>query len=227
MTFADLQTAVDSRIQDDAGKLAPDARDDCIREAIRDRYSRFRPQELVKDLAGDGATYQWTLNTTNFPSWDNARSSIAALEYPAGERPPVYLESGDWTIVRTATATRALHLPAITPGTGATLRVTYTAPHGDDASTVPAGDLDAVANAAAALASRRLQAIYSQLGNSSIGADAVDYGAKRDGFSSLAKDLDRRFEEAMGTAEDDEAPAASGTAVWDPGMADGGRRLTH
>ena len=226
MTFADLQIAVDSRIQDDAGKLAPDARDDCIREAIRDRYSRFRPQELVKDLAGDGVTWKWALNTTNFPSWDNARSSIVALEYPAEERPPRFLETADWVIIRAATS-RWVGLSAITPGTGATLRVTYTAPHADDASTVPAGDLDAVANAAAALASRRLQAIYSQLGNSSIGADAVDYGAKRDGFASLAKDLDRRFEESMGTAEDDEAPAASGTAVWDPGMADGGRRLTH
>ena len=105
--------------------------------------------------------------------------------------------------------------------------MTYTAPHADDASTVPAGDADAVANVAASLACRRLQAAYSQLGDSSIQADAVDYRGKADGYGSLAAALDRRFEEAMGTAEDDEAPAASGTAVWDPGMADGGRRLTH
>ena len=68
-TFADFQQAVDRRVQDAAGKLPAAARDDCVREVLVGRYSKVRPLKKVADLPGDGTTYRWTLNVTNFPGW--------------------------------------------------------------------------------------------------------------------------------------------------------------
>ncbi len=226
-TFADFQQGVDSRIQDAAAKLAAADRDDCIREALTGRYSQARPRLLIKDLAGDSATYAWTpAAATAWTGWDEQFSAIRSLEYPQGERPPAYLGKDDWCWVQTPTG-RQLQLITTTPQTGYTLRVSYTVQHSADASTVPDADFVGAVNLAAAIAARRLQAIYSQLGDSSIGADAVDYRGKQQGYGQLAADLETKFAQAFGLDKTTEQPAASASTDWDPGLESGYERLTH
>jgi hypothetical protein len=224
--FDSLATAVENKIQDVEARLSDPARDECIRDAILGRYSAARPRELVKEIAGDGSTYKWALTTANFPEWDDGKSVIKSLEYPADERDPEYLGKDDWTIARIA-ASRELRLLTITPASGYTLRIVYTALHDDDGSTVPASDLPGLANLAASLAARRLQAIYSQDTSPAIGADAVDHRSKQSIYDALAKSLMKEFENAFGLdLEQQQAPGMAMTD-WTEGMADGGTRLTH
>ena len=226
-TFADFQQAVDRRVQDAAAKLPPDARDDCIREVLVGRYSKVRPLKKVADQAGDSATHKWTLNTTNFPGWVENFSVVIGLEYPAGERDPVLLENDEWITYRPDNTAPELRLLRITPISGKSLRVTYTALHTNDGSTVPDGDFEGVANLAAAYSAWRLAAIHSQLGDSALGADAVDYRGKATGYADLARALEERFKELFGLDEEEEQPAASATEDWQVRLEEGGRRLTH
>lgn len=226
-TFADFQQAVDRRVQDAAAKLPPAARDDCIREALVGRYSKARPLKKVVDLAGDGATFKWTLNTTNFAGWVDNFSVVADLEYPAGERTPSVLAKDEWITYWPNSTAPELRLLRVTPLSGKSLRVNYTALHAEDGSTVPDGDFEGVANLAAAYSAWRLSAIYSQLGDSAIGADAVDYRGKSEAYAALARALEERFKELFGLDKEEQQPAASGTSEWPVRLEEGGKRLTH
>jgi len=227
--LTDFQAAVAERIQDSAGKLATSAITGSIREAITGRYSQARPLTVISDFAGDSSTYKWTLNTTNFPGWDKARSVVTQVEYPQGERDPVFLESDEWAIYPNGDDAAELRMTSAgpTPATGETLRVTYTIPRAEDGSDVPASDFDAVANLAASLAARRLSALYTQLGDASFGAESVDYRSKNSEYASLAKALELAFKQAFGMDQDTPQPAAGGTAHWGETMEDGGERMTH
>ena len=226
-TFADFQQAVDRRVQDAAAKLPPDARDDCIHEVLVGRYSKVHPLKKVVDQPGDGTTHKWTLNTTNSPGWVDNFSVVTALEYPAGERDPVLLDKDEWITYWPDSTAEELRLLRITPISGKSLRVTYTALHSNDGSTVPDGDFEGAANLAAACAAWRLAAIYSQLGDSALGADAVDYRGKVSAYADLARALEERFKELFGMDKEEEQPAASAIEDWPVRLEEGGRRLTH
>lgn len=226
-TFADFQSGVANRIQDAAQKLAQPAIDECIREALRGRYSKARPRVLIKDLAGDGATQKWTLDATNFPEWANFFSIIVELEYPAGEQVPDILEKEDWFVYRLSSTAEELRLASLKPASGKTLRVKYTAPHKDDASTVSDPDFYGAASLAAALAAWRLHAVYNQLGDPAFGADAVNYQGKAAEYRQLARDLEERFKEAFGIDVEERQPAATGVAEWETNLQEGSGRLTH
>ncbi|HWP39751.1 MAG TPA: hypothetical protein VNL70_02410 [Tepidisphaeraceae bacterium] len=215
------------RIQDDAGKLKPADLEDCIREAIAGGYAKARPLTKVKDFAGDDVTYDFTLDAATFPGWIASASYIRRLEYPAGERVPVYLDADDWEIVRVSTTVQKLRLLHQTPQSGKTLRVEYTVPHAEDGSTVPEQDFYGCVNLAASLACRRLAAIYNQLGDSAIGADVVDHKTKADRYRTLARDLEAEFEKAFGLSDERKQSAGTGWRTWDEPGGGGEERLTH
>ncbi len=227
ITFSDFQSAVAERIQDAAGKLAFASIDGCIREALVGRYSQARPLLQITDFTGDGHTYEWEISTDNFPGWIANFSSIADLEYPAGDRDPSILEKDEWRIYRPSSGTANLRLVQIVPGNGQILRVRYTAPHADDGSTVPEADFYGVVNLASSLAAWRLHALYNQLGDSAVGGDAVDYHSKSAEYRLLSQDLEKAFKVAFGLDKDEPQPAASRTAEWSPNSESGGRKLTH
>lgn len=226
-TFADFQQGVAERIQDAAGKLASSALDGCIREALSGRYSQARPVRTVADLAGDGTTYEWEVNTTNFPGWVPNYSVITSVEYPAGDREPAMRDPDEWQIYRSASTTETFRLLEIIPAAGQIVRVGYTAPHAEDGSDVPDADFYGAVNLAAVLAAWRLHAIYNQLGDAALGADAVDYRGKAAEYRLLAEDLEKAFEVAFGLDKDEPQPAASSSAEWREDLEAGGRRLIH
>jgi hypothetical protein len=218
--LADLRLAVKDRIQDGANKLQD--LEGCLLEALRGRYSKARPLVLTVDIAGDSETWSWKLHGAgNFPGFTPGFSIIRSVEYPVGSRVPALLDSDEWI-----TAYGELRLVDTTPATGQTMRVEYTALHAEDGSTVPDGDFDGLANLAASLACQRLQAIFTQAGNSSIGADVVQQSDKARGYADLAKQYEERFKEAFGLDQEEQQPAASSTISWEdkPG---GLGRLTH
>ncbi len=226
-TFADFQQGVAERIQDAAGKLASAAIDGCIREALTGRYSQARPLKKVADFVGDGSTYQWEINDTNFPGWVANFSTMTGVEYPAGGRDPATLDPDEWQIYWSSSTVAKLRLLRTAPAAGKILRVSYTAPHAEDGSDVPDSDFYGVVNLAGVLAAWRLHALYNQLGDASLGADAVDYRGKAAEYRLLARDLEKAFEVAFGLDQDEPQPAASSSAEWRTDIEAGGRRMTH
>ncbi len=226
-TFADFQQGVAERIQDSAGKLAAAAIDGCIREALSGRYSQARPLKQVADLTGDGATYSWPINFMNFPGWVPNFSVITDVEFPAGQRDPEILDPEEWQIYWPSSAAPELRLLALAPAAGEIVRVSYTVPHSEDGADVPDVDFYGAVNLAASLAAWRLHALYNQLGDTALGADAVDYRTKAAEYRLLAADLERAFQTAFGLDKDEPQPAAGSSAEWRMDAEAGGRRLMH
>ena len=225
--FAEFQQAVAERIQDSAGKLDQTVSAGCIREAIAGRYSRALPLRAVADFVGDGVTYQWALDTANFPGWVKNFSWIEDLEYPAGDQVPNLLDKDEWQIYYPESNAPELRLLAFSPGTGKTLRVTFTIPHSEDGSDVSTTDFYGVVNLAASLAAGRLQAIYTQLGDAAFGGDAVDYKSKAAQYAALSSKLNKEFEGAFALDKDEPQPASSASTEWREDLEAGGRRLIH
>jgi len=221
-TIPEIQQLVAGHIQDAAAKLSADELKAAIEEALAGRYSKDRPQRIVADLAGDGTQFEWDLATLT--GWQDGFSQIAAIEYPQGERPPVTLEGDDWELYDSPAA-RSLRF-AFALASGKTARVTFSAPHSTDASSMPDADFYAVGALAASVAARKLAAVYTQIGDSSIGADTVNYRTKSQEYLALGKRLEQDYENLLGTDPERTAPAASSTAAW-TGDTAGGGRLTH
>jgi hypothetical protein len=222
LSIAVIQQLVAGHIQDDAGKLSSNEVVAAIEEAIAGRYSKDRPRQLVSDLPGDGATYDFPLS--GIAGWSEGFSQIRTIEYPAGEATPAYLDSGEWILYDSPSGRSLRFASPLTNGKAAS--VTLTAPHAADASTLPASDLYTVAVLSAALAARKLAAAYAQTGDSSIVADSVNYRSKSAEYLALARHLEQDYENYLGTDASRTAPSASTTESW-IGDTAGGERLTH
>ena len=221
-TIPDFQELVAGHLQDGAAKLSPPEIVKTIEEAIAGRYSKDRPQKLVFDLTGDGATFEWSL--AGILGWQEGFSRVVEIEYPQGERSPIYLASGEWLLYAALTG-RFLRF-AFALSVGKKARVRFTAPHGADASSVPEADFYAVGALAASLAARRLAALYAQSGDSSIAADTVNYRTKSQEYLALARQLEKEYENLLGTDPERSSPASSRTDAW-RGETAGGDRMTH
>lgn len=222
LTIPAIQALVAAHIQDDAAKLSSGEVVAAIEEAIAGRYSKDRPRQAVADLAGDGTAYEFAL--TSIGGWDEGFSQIRAIEYPRGQATPAYLDSSAWSIYSSPTG-RSLRFPGPL-ASGSHARVSFTAPHAVDASTLPVSELYAIGALAAALAARRLAAVYAQTGDSSIVADTVNYRGKSAEYLALARHLEQDYQNYLGTDPDRPAPSASTVATWSGDTA-GGERLTH
>ena len=221
-TIPEIQQLVAGQIQDAAAKLSPDELKSAIEEAIGGRYSKDRPQRIVADLTGDGAQFEW--DTATLTGWQDGFSQIVAIEYPQGQRPPTMLEDGDWEMYDSPTG-RSLRF-RFALANGQVARLTFTAPHALDASSMPDADFYAVGALGASLAARKLAAVYTQIGDSSLSADTVNYRTKSQEYMALAKRLEQDYANLLGTDPERSAPAASRTAAW-IGDTAGGGRLTH
>jgi hypothetical protein len=222
-TFADLQARVRILLQDAVTKLATADRDKLIEQAIQERYSKDRARELVADVAGNG-TSDLTLPATH----EDGFSVIRQIEYPIGNVPPTLIESADWQLYRTPTGLK-LRLLANTPAATENIRLTYTGRHLADGTTVL--DFEAVCEYAAALGFEALAAIYAQTGDSTLGADAVNYRSKSQEYRDLAKAHRKRYFDYMGIEESAGGAAQTGAALvmgeMDNQLGAGVDRLTH
>ena len=232
-TFAAFQTGVARRIQDAAQKLAQPAVDDCITKAITGRYAQARPLTRIKDFAGDGVVYEYTLDSTTFPSWVDGASSIRRIQYPAGvagEKEPTYLDGDDWGIIPISSTVNKLRLFTTVPQTGKTLRVEYTGPHTAPATgntSVPDVDFEGVCDLAASYCCIELAAAYSQMGDTAFEAVAVDHQSKSQHYLALAKKYEGGFEAAFGLDEETKQPPATAWREWPEPSSEGSEKMTH
>lgn len=183
------------------------------------RYGKHRPGTTVADVTGDG-THDYATPT----GWVDEFSSIMSIEYPVGDVPETLLDEDDYKIYQTTSAKKIRLLNDAPPATE-TFRVAFTVPR--TATTVPAGDVDALSWLAAALCLEELANAFAQTGDSTINADVVNYHSKSSEFASRAKRLMQLYKEHMGFKDDDTAPAASVIRDFDQKYPGGLDRLTH
>lgn len=221
-TVPEIQQLVAGHVQDAAGKLSAEQVKSAIEEALGGRYSVDRPRRVVADLIGDGAQSEWS--TATLPGWREGFSQIVSVEYPQGRKPATLLGDEEWEIY-SSPAGSVLRL-RFAPANGQAARVSFTAPHAADASSLPEADFYALGALAASLAARKLAAIYTQTGDSSLSADTVNYRTKAQEYLALARRLEQDYSKLLG-ADPERPPAASSrSAAW-TGDTAGGPRLTH
>lgn len=201
----DYQTLVDGMVRDDAGKLTPTDRDLAIAAAVI-RYGKDRPRSKVEDITAPGGYY------LPLPSgWEEGFSKLGSLEYPLGQVPPAYLESGSWGMYNAPVGWQVMvrdSLPA-----AVSLRASYTIRHVLDATTdtIPETDREAVASYAAAMLADQLASLYSGDSDSTIQADSVNHQSKAAEFAARARALRKRYFDDLGV--DAKRNVAAGTVV--------------
>lgn len=202
-----------SKTRDDAGKLAdPTDFDNNIAEALK-RYSKHRTRLACIDISGTGA-HDYSLPA----DWSDGLSIVVSIEYPVGDVPETLLDDDDWSLYITPTATKLRFMDAPT----ATVRLLYSLMH--DEASVPAADLEAIANLSAAFCCRQLATAYGNTSDPTIQADSVNYRSKSDEYRRLADALEGQYKNHLGIKNEDVLTA--GMAVAAP--ANSGRvRLTH
>jgi hypothetical protein len=202
MNFADFQTAIASRIQDASNALPAVDRDAFITQAVRGRYSKDRPREIVTDVVSDGSA------DLPLPAgFEDGFSVVRQIEYPIGSIPEEYIENSDWKMYRSPSGLN-IRLLATVLQDGEKARVTSTQRHDPGttgaqatATTVPDADFDAVCDFAASLCAEALQARFSQTGDNTLNADVVNYRTKGQEYQALAKALRLRYENHVGIVE--------------------------
>lgn len=194
-----------SRVKDSSDKLDdPTDFENNIAAAIQ-QYSKHRPRFVCADIPGqDGPDIPLPADFTG------GFSTVSGIEYPIGTVPETILDREDWRFYRTPTDT-FIRFDDIQPAADEAVRLLYTAQHSEE--TIPAADLDAVANLAASYCCRQLAAAFAQTGDPSIQADSVNYRSKSSEFTALAKQLEGLFKSYLGIRDNDTTVAASATVV--------------
>lgn len=201
--IADFVAEMPNVISDDAGRLGGNYAP-FITRAIIQRYSLDAPLSQVSDVVGNGTNLlplPVAPGTGNdLPVFEPNFSVIETIEYPVGQQPPQYILDSDLQVYRTPTAYQIL-LNFDAPPEGDTLRVTWTARHLPDGSTVPDKDFYAVIDFAASLAAEKLASFYVGTGDSTMQADVVNYRSKSQEMLNVAKALRKRYFNHMGIDE--------------------------
>lgn len=157
-------------------------------QAALGELSKDRPREVAETFDGNGVLYDFILDPLVFiPDV----SKTLEVEYPAGERVPVIVDSQSWTLLR---GTTTIRLFDITPSVGVdNVKVVYTAayPHPTDSAAVdvvPAAWFDAVAALAASEACRSIAAMLARRAHKQVAGVEIRDPATDDMFR-LASEL--------------------------------------
>lgn len=185
-----------------------------VKRAINQRYTLDKPLEVVSDIAGNGTNYldlPVAPGTGTVPVFEPEFSIIKQIEFPIGQQPPQLVLDSDFRLYRSPTGYQIL-INFDTPEESDTMRMTWTARHLADGSTVPDVDFYAVVDFAGSLAAEKLASFYVGTGDSTIQADIVNYRSKSSEMLSIAKALRKRYFNHMGIEEgatggDEQVPA--------------------
>ncbi len=222
--IADFVAAIPDVLSDDAGRITASLTTFAVR-AIIERYSQDAPLEIVSDVQGNGTHYlplPVAPGAGTVPVFESNFSVIRQIEFPIGQQPPQLVLDSDLRIYRTPGQADQILINFDVPDPQSVLRVTWTARHLPDGSTVPDKDFYAVVDFAASLGAERLATFYVGTGDSTMSADVVNYRSKSQEMLNVAKALRKRYFNHMGIEE-----GASGEAEVGPAFALGNQYLNQ
>lgn len=199
-TKQNVRDAATALVQDDASYISSGELDIFINSALQ-RLNVDRPLVKVKDISGDG-TQDYALPAEYVKGF----SDIDTVEVPAGETPPRYVDrDDDWFVYEDPTKgaglQNRLRFRETTPATGESVRVVILSPHvvpdsGD--STLDETAFLALQYMTVCLYFRSLGARFGQTTDSTIAADAVDYGGRTQNFLFLAERYQTSYNGVLG-----------------------------
>ncbi|HIJ95788.1 MAG TPA: hypothetical protein HPP94_08655 [Desulfuromonadales bacterium] len=196
-----LIDSIRAKVKDDSGRLTdPDDLLSAAAEAIK-RYSKHRPRLTCADVPGQNS-YDIPLP----PGWSPGFSAVESIEYPVGAVPETLIDPRDWRFYQTPTEI-FIRFSTIKPAVSQNVRLLYSLLHSE--LTLPAADLEAVANLAVSLCLRQLAAAFGQTSDSLIQADSVNYRSKSDEFRRLAESFEGLYKHHLGIKDTDTTIAAS------------------
>lgn len=202
--ISDFTAAIPSVFSDQSGKTAA-LLAGFSQRAIVQRYSVDSPLEVVSDVPGNGTNYVPTPvapgEGDDLPVWESNFSVIRQIEYPILQQPPQLILDSDYRIYRTPGQADQILINFDEAPAGAVLRVTWTARHLIDGSTVPDRDFFAVVDFAASLAAEWLASDYVGTGDPTMSVDVVNYRTKSQEMQGVAKMLRKRYFNHMGIEE--------------------------
>lgn len=209
-------------VQDGAADLSEEDKVKAIDHAV-ERFSQARPRTIVADVVGNS-----TSDYTPPSGWVDDWSAIKAIEYPVGNVPETYLESGDYKIYQSPTA-KKIRLMTIKPTASETFRATITGLHSvtSGAGTINDGDFRAVCHLAGSYACRMLSARYAQLSEPTLQADSVAHSSKSQEYAARARELYKIYAQHIGADPEVPPAGASVTQDWDKDFGWGEDKLTH
>lgn len=197
MPHTDYQALVPQLVRDTGGTIAPADIDGAI-ELARLRYSQDAERTLVRDVVWPADGYHGPLPA----DWSADGSYILQAEYPVGARPVAQMELAVYT---DAAGAQSLMVPDALSA-GATVRVTFAAPHAltagpPAADTVPAMHREAVANYAAHVLLKQLAAHYSGERETSFNADRSDTDSRARNYAARARECRAAYYAGIGKAD--------------------------
>lgn len=220
MPIADYQTLIDNKVRDDASVIDVAVRDQALASAVT-RYSSDQPDEKVEDVVSAGGQY-----IDLPPGWQANFSVLNNIEFPIGDVPPNYLESGAYGIYNAPGGRQVMVRSSLLADD--TVRMSYTIEHIVDATydTPKSIHREAIASWAAALLCEQLASYYSNDGDNVIQADSVDHASKARDFAARARVLRKFYLDTLGV--DPKKNIAAGAVVdWDRPNSRGNDGLTH
>lgn len=170
-------------------------------------YSRHRPRHRLVDYTGDGSSYEFTLPADFVADF----SKVISVEYPQGERTPVYLSSRYYSVHFTlsgATEVYVLRL-AYTPSASETVRLRYTTLHTitESATTVPAGDFEGLCHLACHYLAMSAVGYFGSQSRSTLDANVLNYRTKADEWRAIAEQFLYNYKSTVGLGRLDTVPA--------------------
>lgn len=192
-TLADIQTEYKYALQDkgnileDLAASANDVRDKAIQEAIR-WYARRIP--LVKTVLVSADSSAFYAVPADFENG----SRIVTVEFPLNQNPPQYLTRNRGDMIRYQRRETGMFY-FLDPNPSGDFRLTYTARHLDNATTIPAHHAPIVGKMAAAVAATEFVARYANTVSNNV--DAVNYRTKEQEWRDVRKTFLAQVEEEL------------------------------
>lgn len=195
-------------------QLASNDLQDEVEAAVR-QFSADSPQVALSDFTGNGTAFDLTLP----PAWQAGFSSVRAVEYPQGERPPSFLDLAEVQPHPFDSAPTVIRLMQTIPANGKTARIYFTKawPVPDAASgtdLISEADFEPVCHLAAW--GGALELAGRAAGNKSPSlpsAAVVDFQTEEQRWRDIARDHLKAYQSHVGGA-DGPAPADAITD-WD------------
>lgn len=195
MSLSAIQSLIDDLVPDTGGRLKAGALDRAV-EAARVHYSADRPLRLITDIEVLTAG-----NSVPLPAgWEPDFSVLQEVEYPVGNMPPSMLKPAAYAVIQSPSGSVIYVLDAVPAG--ATVRVTYSAPHVLTSlqCTIPPARFEAVACWAAALLADQLAAAYADNTEPTIAVDRVDQTSPSRTWAARAKAYRERYAQLVGVS---------------------------
>lgn len=229
--LADIQRAVNAKLQDDGGFLTPNEVDECIISALN-ILNVDMPNQIPVDIAAVTASKNYAIGASFVKGYSNAKKLELIAAAATDDDLPFFLrKTDDWFIYEDPTKAAGLQirlrLKLTSPVTGDTLRLTLTTPF----TLLPTSTIETVRDGQA-LSAKALQLLFEALAarftqttDPTIDADAVDYGGAPDRFLLLARDWRNIYNHLAGL--DENIKAAMALKEVDLNLSTGERTIWH